>query len=73
MRTWDLWLVIIVYTITFFWFGEWVQKKSDQRQLKQWMEEAWTKGYRECAQFEIDTCMRDQLRGVRKEPEKIKP
>jgi hypothetical protein len=64
MRTWDLWLAIIVYTITFFWFGLWVQKRVDQWQLKKWTTAAWSEGCNRCAQFEKDACARDQLQGV---------
>lgn len=68
MRTWDLWLCVLIYTVTFFWFGMWVQKRSDQRQLAQWYDETWTKGCRECAQFEKNVCARDQLQGVVEHP-----
>lgn len=71
LKDWDLWLCIIVYTITFFWFGMWVQKKYDQFQLKQFEDSAWSDGCRQCAQFEKNQCERDNtLQGV-KEPHKI--
>jgi ABC-type maltose transport system permease subunit len=69
VRTWDLWLCIIVYTITFFWFGLWVQKRYDQYQLKAFEDAAFTDGCKKCAQFEKLECQRDQLQGVPKHKE----
>lgn len=57
---------LFVYTITFFWFGMWVQKQADQWQLKKWQDAAWTDGCRKCAEFEKAACERDQLQGVPK-------
>lgn len=71
MEDWDLWLCIAVYTITFFWFGMWVQKKYDQFQLQKFEEVAWTDGCKKCAQFEKDACARDQLQGAEHEPAKL--
>lgn len=74
MRTWDLWVCIGVYTVTFFWFGLWVQKKSDQHQLRKWTGEAWSEGCNRCAQFEKDAQARDQLQGVPEHRKiKVKP
>jgi hypothetical protein len=55
---------IIVYTITFFWFGMWIQKCSDNRQLKVFEEAAFTDGCKKCAMFEKMECQRDQLQGT---------
>lgn len=68
MRTWDLWLLVGIYTITFFWFGLWVQKKADQWQLKKWTDAAWIEGCGRCSQFEKNACQRDTLQGVPKHP-----
>lgn len=70
MKDWDLWLLVFVYTLTFFWFGLWVQKKYDQFQLTKFTESAWTEGCKRCADFEKNACERDQLQGV---PEHPKP
>lgn len=71
MRTWDLWLCLGVYTITFFWFGMWIQKTYDNFQLKGFEETAWNRGCYQCAGFEKGACERDQLQGVSEHP-KIK-
>lgn len=64
-------ICLIVYTITFFWFGLWVQTRLDQRQLKKWTIKAWTEGCNICAEFEKKSCERDQLQGITEHP-KIK-
>lgn len=55
----------LVYTVTIFWFGLWVQKCSDQRQLRKFEEAAFSDGCKKCAEFEKLDCQRDnQLQGV---------
>ena len=63
---------IIVYTITFFWFGMWVQKRSDNMQLQKFENDAFTDGCQKCAAFERITCFQDKLQGVESSPPKIK-
>ena len=67
MRTWDLWLCIIIYTITLVWFGGWAEYKLLGFQLKKIEEKVWSEGCNRCAQFEKDACARDQLQGIDKE------
>lgn len=57
--TWGLWGCIIVYTATIFWFGLFLQTKSDQRQLRVFEETAFSDGCKKCAQFEKLQCERD--------------
>ncbi len=61
---------LLVYTITFFCFGMWIQTKVDQIQLKAFTDTAWREGCHACAEFEKNACARDTLQGVR-EPERI--
>jgi hypothetical protein len=55
--------LITVYTITFFWFGMWIQSRVDQWQLQKYEEAAFSDGCKKCAQFEKAACDRDQLQG----------
>lgn len=70
-KDWDLWLCVIIYTVTFFWFGMWVQKKSDQWQLKKITDDVWTQGCRTCAKFEREKWLRDNTLFGAEEPHKI--
>ena len=60
---WGLIICIVVYTTTFFWFGMFLQMKSDQRQLKVFEKTAFTDGCNKCAEFEKMECKRDELQG----------
>lgn len=68
---WGLWVCIIVYTATFFWFGMFVYKISDQHQLADLNDAAWVDGCKKCAQFEKNKCERDLLQGESHEPAKL--
>lgn len=67
MKDWDLCLCLIVYSVSIFGLGLFLQMKVDQMQLRKFEEKAWTEGCNRCAQFEKDACGRDQLQGVEKE------
>ena len=67
MKWLGLILLLLIYSLTWFGFGMFIQTKADQRQLKGFMDAAFTDGCNKCAQFEIDKFNRDQLQGVQKE------
>ncbi len=49
----------------------WIETRLVNRQLPHIVQEAWTEGYHKCTEFEQNQQSRDQLQGVRTEPEKI--
>lgn len=65
---WVLLITILVYTVIFFWFGMWIQRRYDNYQLKKFTDTAWSQGCHECAQFEINECLRDNLQGIPEHP-----
>lgn len=75
MNKWEileLLAMLFVYTATVLFAGAYIQRKYDQYQLKGFEVQAWRDGCNACKEFEQNACERDQLQGVRSEPEVIK-
>ncbi len=69
--TLEILFLVFIYSVLMFLFGMWVEDRIISKALHGIVQEAWTQGCHKCTEFQDNQESRDQLQGVRTEPEKI--
>lgn len=61
MKDWDLYALIIFYTLVMIAFGGFLEYQVFKLQMPELSNHYWTEGCKACAKFERDRCERDNL------------